>query len=107
MGGISKKGNVDTYKSQLSPLLALVDTPKLYRIKKIVRLENNLITLNNTIDVESTNSSNNEDNSAPLLGKDNSAKNNFIDYKNKGDVSNSNATFFKCIYVYISLIYLI
>jgi hypothetical protein len=36
MGGISKKDNADTSRSQLSPPLALVDTPKLYRIKKMV-----------------------------------------------------------------------
>jgi hypothetical protein len=84
-----------------------VDTPKLYWIKKIVRLENNIITLDGAIDVGSTNSSNNEDNSAPLLSKGNNAKNNFIDYKNKGDISNPNATFFKYIYIYIPLICLI
>jgi hypothetical protein len=104
----SKKDNAGAFRSQLSPLLALVDTPKLYRIKKIVRLENNIITLDNAIDVESTNSSNNEDNSAPLLNKGDGAKNNFVDYKNKGDISNPNTIFFfKYIYVYISLIYLI
>ena len=84
-----------------------MDTAKLYGIKKIVRLENNIITLDNAIDVEPTNSSNNEDNSAPLLGKGNNAKNNFIDYKNEEDVSNPNATFFKYIYIYISPICLI
>ena len=36
MGGIYKNNNTNTFKSQLSLLLALVDTPKLYRIKKIV-----------------------------------------------------------------------
>jgi len=60
----------------------------------MVRLENNITTLDNAIDVESTNSSNNEDNSAPLPSKGNSAKNNFIDYKNKRDISNPNTTFF-------------
>ena len=73
----------------------------------MVWLENNIITLDNAIDVEPTNSSNNEDNSAPLLSKGNNAKNNFIDYENEEDISNPNATFFKYIYVYISLIYLI
>jgi len=107
MGGISKKGNADACRSQLSLLLVLVDTPKLYGIKKIVWLENNLITLDNAIDVEFTNNSDDKDNSAPLLSKDDGAKNNFVDYKNKGDVSNPNATFFKYIYVYISPIYLI
>jgi len=57
--------------------------------------------------MESTSSSNNKDNSAPLPSKGNSAKNNFMDYKNKRDISNPNTTFFKYIYVYISLIYLI
>ena len=55
--------------------------------------------------MESTDSSDNEDNSAPLLGKGNGAKNDFVDHKNEGDVSNPNATPFKCMYVYISLIY--
>ena len=36
IGGISKKDNADASRSQLSPLLALVDTAKLYRIKKMV-----------------------------------------------------------------------
>ena len=54
-----------------------------------------------TLDVEPTNSSNNEDNSAPLLSKGNNAKNNFIDYKNKEDISNPNAIFFLNIYTYI------
>ena len=84
-----------------------MDTAELYGIKKMVRLENNIITLDNAIDVEPTNSSNNKDNSAPLLGKADNAKNNFIDYKNEEDISNPNTTFFKYIYVYISLIYLI
>ena len=73
----------------------------------MVWLENNIITLNNAIDVEPTNSSNDEDNSTPLFGKGNNAKINFIDYKNKEDISNPNTTFFKYIYIYISLIYLI
>jgi hypothetical protein len=72
----------------------------------MVWLENN-ITLDDAIDVESTNSSDDEDNSAPLLSKGNNAKNDFVDYKNEGDISNPNATFFKYIYIYISLIYLI
>jgi hypothetical protein len=105
MGGTSKKDNADASRSQPSPSLALVDTTELYRIKKIVQLENNITTLDNAIDVEPTNSSNNKDNSAPLLSKGNDAKNNFVDYKNEEDVSNPNAMFFKYIYVYISLIY--
>ena len=36
MGGIYKNNNIDAFKSQLSSLLALVDTSKLYKIKKIV-----------------------------------------------------------------------
>ena len=36
MGGIYKNNNVDAFKSQPSLLLALVDTSKLYKIKKIV-----------------------------------------------------------------------
>jgi hypothetical protein len=36
MGGIYKNDNVDAFRSQLSLLLVLVDTPKLYKIKKIV-----------------------------------------------------------------------
>jgi hypothetical protein len=107
MGGISKKDNADASRSQLSPPLALVDTAELYRIKKIVRLENNIITLDDAIDVEPTNSSDDEDNSAPLLGKGDDAKNNFVDYKNEEDISNPNATFFKYMYVYISPICLI
>ena len=36
IGGIYKNDNVNTSRSQPSLLLVLVDTPKLYRIKKIV-----------------------------------------------------------------------
>ena len=36
MGGTYKNNNMDAFKSQLFLPLALVDTPKLYRIKKIV-----------------------------------------------------------------------
>ena len=36
MGGIYKNDNINAFKSQLSLLLALVNTPKLYRIKKII-----------------------------------------------------------------------
>ena len=107
MGGISKKDNADTSRSQPSPPPALVDTAELYGIKKMVRLENNIITLDNAIDVEPTNSSDDEDNSAPLLGKGDDAKNDFVDYENEEDISNPNATFFKYIYAYISPIYLI
>ena len=68
MGGTSKKDNADAFRSQLFLPLVLVNTPKLYRIKKTVWLENNVITLNNAIDVEFTDSSD-RDNSAPLFGK--------------------------------------
>ena len=68
MGGIYKNNNIDTSRSQPSLLLALIDTPKLYRIKKIIQLENNIITLDDAIDVESTDS-NNKNNSAPLFSK--------------------------------------
>jgi hypothetical protein len=105
MGGTSKKDNADASRSQPSPPLALVDTPELYGIKKIVQLENNITTLDGAIDVGSTNSSNNKDNSAPLLSKGDNAKNDFVDHKNEGDVSNPNATFFKYIYMHIPPIY--
>ena len=36
MGGTYKNDNMDVFKSQLSSPLILVNTPKLYRIKKIV-----------------------------------------------------------------------
>ena len=36
IGGIYKNNNADAFRSQPSLLLILVDTPKLYRIKKIV-----------------------------------------------------------------------
>ena len=94
MGGISKKDNADASRSSPSPPLASVDTAELYRIKKMVWLENNIITLDDAIDIEPTNSSNDKDNSASLLSKGNNAKNNFIDYKNKEDVSNPNTMFF-------------
>jgi len=44
--------------------------------------------------MESTNSSNNKDNSAPLPSKGNSAKNDFMDHKNERDVSSPNTMFF-------------
>ena len=84
MGGIYKNNNMDTSKSQPSSLLTLVNTPKLYRIKKIIQLKNNIITLNDTIDVKSTNSSNDKNNSAPLLSKGGGAKNNLRTIKMKG-----------------------
>jgi hypothetical protein len=36
MGGIYKNDNMDIFKSQPFLLLALINTPKLYRIKKII-----------------------------------------------------------------------
>ena len=36
MGKTYKNNNINTFRSQPSLLLALVDTPKLYRIKKII-----------------------------------------------------------------------
>ena len=77
MGGTSKKDNADTSRSQPFLPPVLVDTPKLYRIKKTVWLKNNITTLNNAIDVKSTNSSN-RDNSAPLFSKCNGIK---IDFR--------------------------
>ena len=68
IGGTSKKDNTDVSRSQPFLPLVLVNTPKLYRIKKTVWLENNIKTLNNAIDVESTNNSD-RDNSAPFFGK--------------------------------------
>ena len=65
-------------------LLALVNTPKLYRIKKIIQLKNNITTLDNAIDIKSTNSSNNKNNSTPLLSKDSGAKNNLRTIRIKG-----------------------
>ena len=84
MGGIYKNDNADAFRSQPSSPLALVDTFKLYRIKKIVQLENNIITLNNAIDIKSTNSSNDENNSTPLLSKSDGTKNDLRTIKIKG-----------------------
>jgi hypothetical protein len=64
--------------------LALVNTPKLYKIKKIVELKNNIITLNNAIDIESINNSNNKNNSTPLISKGGGVKNNLRTIKIKG-----------------------
>jgi len=66
-----------------------------------------VIALDDAIDIESTDSSDDEDNSAPLFSKSGSAENDFMNYKNEGDISNPNAIFFKRMYVYIFPIYLI
>ena len=55
----------------------------------------------------SNNSSNNKDNNNPLPNVGNKAKNNFKDYIDDKEGNNLNATFFGCIYIHISLIYLI
>jgi hypothetical protein len=57
--------------------------------------------------VLSNNSSNNKDNNNPLPNIGNKAKNNFKDYIDNKKGNNLNTTFFRRIYVYISLIYLI
>ena len=84
MGGTYKNDNADASRSQPSSPPALVDTPELYGIKKIVRLENNITTLDDAIDVESTDSSNDENNSAPLLGKGGGAENDLRTIRMKG-----------------------
>ena len=61
----------------------LVDTLKLYRIKKIIQLENNITILDDAIDIKSTNSSNDKNNSTPLLSKGGGAKNNLRTIKIK------------------------
>ena len=55
----------------------------------------------------SNNSSNNKDNNNPLPNIGNKAKNDFKDYIDDEEGNNLNTTFFRRIYVYISLIYLI
>ena len=55
----------------------------------------------------SNNSSNNKDNNDPLPNIGNKAKNNFKDYADNEEGNNLNAMFFRRIYIYISLIYLI
>jgi len=57
--------------------------------------------------VLSNNSSNNKDNNDPLPNIGNKAKNNFKDYTDDEEGNNLNTIFFRRIYVYISLIYLI
>ena len=84
IGGIYKNNNADTFKSQPSLLLVLVNTFKLYKIKKIVQLKNNITTLDNTIDVKFTNSSNDKNNSTPLFSKDGGAKNDLRTIRIKG-----------------------
>ena len=55
----------------------------------------------------SNNSSDNKDNNDPLPNIGNEAKNDFKDYIDDEEGNNLNTTFFRHIYVYISLIYLI
>ena len=55
----------------------------------------------------SNNSSNNENNNNPLPNIGNKAKNNFEDYTDDEEGNNLNTTFFRRIYMHISLIYLI
>ena len=50
--------------------------------------------------MEFINSNDNENNSAPLFNKGSSVKNNFINYKNKADISNFNTMFFGRIYIF-------
>jgi hypothetical protein len=57
--------------------------------------------------VLSNNSSNNKDNNNPLFNVGDEAKNYFKDYIHNKEENNPNAIFFRCIYMYISLIYLI
>ena len=102
MGETYKNDNADASKSQPSSLLALVDTPKLYRIKKIIQLENNITTLDDAIDVESTNSSNNKNNSTPLLSKGGGAKNDLKTIKIKGMLVIL-ILYFLDVYIYIYL----
>jgi len=57
--------------------------------------------------VLSNNSSNNKDNNNPLPNVGNKTKNSFKNYADDKEGNNLNTIFFRCIYVYISLIYLI
>jgi len=57
--------------------------------------------------VLSNNSSNNKGNNNPLPNIGNKAKNDFKDYADDEEGNNLNAIFFRCIYMHISLIYLI
>ena len=89
-------------KSQPSSLLVLVDTPKLYRIKKFIQLKNNLTTLDNAIDIKSSNSSNNKNNSTPLFNKSSGAKNNLKTIKIKEILVILILHFLDaCIYIYL------
>ena len=53
------------------------------------------------------NSSNNKDNNNPLPNIGNKAKNDFKDYADNEEGNDPNTTFFRCIYISLSLIYLI
>ena len=55
----------------------------------------------------SDNGSDDEDNNDPLPNAGNEAKNDFEDHMDDEEGNNLNAIFFRRIYVYISLIYLI
>jgi hypothetical protein len=57
--------------------------------------------------VLSNNSSNNKDNNNLLPNAGNKAKNDFKDYADDEEGNNLNAMFFRRMYIYISLIYLI
>jgi hypothetical protein len=59
----------------------------------------------NAIEVLSNNSSDNKDNNNPLPNAGNKAKNDFEDHTDDKEGNDLNATFFRHIYVYISLIY--
>ena len=85
----------------------MADTIEYYKIKKIIRVKKNGINIINAIEVLSNNSSNNKDNNTPLPNAGNKAKNNFKDYADDEEGNDLNTTFFRRIYVYISLIYLI
>ena len=107
MGGTSKKGNTDIFNNQPLLLIVLVDTIKLYKIKKIIQVEKNKIKIINTIKVLSNNSSNNKNNGNPLPNTGDKGQNDFKDHIYKEEENNFNTIFFRCIYIYISPIYLI
>ena len=84
-----------------------MDTIEYYKIKKIVWVEKNGINVINAIEVLSDNSSDDKDNNDPLPNIGDEAKNDFKDYADDEEGNDLNTTFFRRIYVYISLIYLI
>ena len=83
----------------------LADTTKLYKIEKIIQVEKNGTNIINAIEVLSNNSSNNKNDSDPLPNAGDEGQNDFEDHAHKEEENNPNAIFFKCIYMYISLIY--